>query len=113
MPGDFSMTWQTELAALIEETMAHVNAVEGANVKPIVPLNIVERAFAESPRPARLEPMAWSSAGSEREEITRRVANFKAVQERMQREREDYCDRTLSNARIVATVKEKAADKPR
>jgi hypothetical protein len=101
------MTWQAELAALIEETMAHVKAVEGANVKPIVPLKIIERAFVESPRPARLEPMAWSSAGSERDEILRRVASFKAVQERMQREREDYCERTLSNARIVARVKER------
>jgi hypothetical protein len=99
------MTWQAELAALIEETMAHVKAVEGTNVKPIVPLKIVDRAFAESPRPARLEPMAWSSAGSERDEIKRRVANFKAVQERMQREREDYCERTLSHARIVETAK--------
>ena len=42
------MTWQSELAALIEETMAHVKAVEGANVKPIVPLKLVERALAES-----------------------------------------------------------------
>lgn len=86
--------------------MAHVKAVEGTNVKPIVPLKIVDRAFAESPRPARLEPMARSPAGSERDEIMRRVASFKAVQERMQREREDYCERTLSNARFVARVKE-------
>jgi hypothetical protein len=49
--------------------------------------------------------MDWSSAGSERDEIKRRVANFKAVQERMQREREDYCERTLSHARIVETAK--------
>jgi hypothetical protein len=101
------MTWQSELAALIEETMAHVKAVGGANVKPVVPLKMVERAFAESPRPARLEPVIWSSAGSERDEIKRRVANFKAVQERMQREREDYCDRTLSNARIAGTDKDR------
>ena len=107
------MTWQSELAALIEETMAQINAVDGANVKPVVPLKIVERALAESSHPARLEPMSWPSAGSERAEIKRRLASFKAVQERMQRERADYCDRTLSNARIVATVKEKAVDKPR
>jgi hypothetical protein len=101
------MTWQAELAALIEETMAHVKAVEGANVKPVVPLKIVERAIAESPRPARLEPVTRSSAGSEREEITRRVASFKAVQARMQREREDYCERTLSEARFAVRVKER------
>jgi len=99
------MTWQDELNALIEETMAHVKAVGGANVMPIVPLKIVERAFAEAPRPAPVEPLAWSSAGSERDEIMRRVSNFKAVQERMRREREDYCERTLSDARISATGK--------
>jgi hypothetical protein len=93
--------------------MAHVKAVEGANVKPVVPLKIVERAFAESPRPARLEPMARSPAGSERDEILRRVASFKAVQERMQRDREDYCDRTLSNAGFVARVKEKPSTNSR
>ena len=96
------MTWQAELNALIQETMAQVKAVGSANVKPAVPLKLVERALAKSPRPARLEPMSWTSAGSERDEIKRRVASFKAVQERMQREREDYCERTLSNARIVA-----------
>ncbi len=101
------MTWQAELNALIEETMALVKTVDGAHVKPVVPLKLVERAHAESARPVRVEPMAWPSAASERDEITRRVANFKAVQERMQREREDYCERTLSNARIVATVKER------
>ena len=99
------MTWQSELEALIEETMAHVKAVEGANVRPVVPLKLVERAFAVSPRTTRLEPVAWFSAGSERAEIMRRVASFKAVQDRMQREREDYCERTLSNARIVAPDK--------
>ena len=101
------MTWQSELDALIEETMAHVKAVAGANVKPVVPLKLVERALADPHRPSQLEPVAWTSAGSERDEIKRRVANFKAVQERMQRDREDYCERTLSNARFGARVKER------
>jgi hypothetical protein len=101
------MTWQAELETLIEETMAHVKAVKGANDKPVVPLKMIERAIAESPRPARPEPMTESAAGSEREEIARRVASFKAVQERMQREREDYCERTLSEARFAARVKER------
>jgi len=101
------MTWQAELAALIEEAMAHVKAVEGANVKRVVPLKIVERAIAESPRPARLELVTRSSAGSEREEIMRRIASFKAVQERTQREREDYCERTLSEARFAVRIKER------
>jgi hypothetical protein len=35
----------------------------------------------------------------EREEITARVANFKATQERFEREREEYFVATLENAR--------------
>jgi hypothetical protein len=35
----------------------------------------------------------------EREEIARRVANFKATQEKFEREREEYFVATLENAR--------------
>ncbi|WP_291577035.1 hypothetical protein [Bradyrhizobium sp.] len=35
----------------------------------------------------------------EREEITRRVANFRATQEKFEREREEYFATTLENAR--------------
>ena len=73
------MTWQAELEALIEETMAHVKAMEGAKVKPVAPVKIIENAIAEPPRLARLESMTASSVRSEREEIKRRVASFKAV----------------------------------
>jgi hypothetical protein len=107
------MTWQAELATLIEETIAHVKAIEGASVRPVVPLKIIGRAIAESPRPARLNPGVGTSAGSEREEITRRVASFKAVQQRMQRERQDYCERTLSAALSAASKKEKPPTKNR
>ena len=105
------MTWQAELEALIEETMAHVKAMEGAKVKPVAPVKIIENAIAEPPRLARLESMTASSVRSEREEIKRRVASFKAVQERMQREREDYCDRTLSVACFAVSGKERTADR--
>jgi len=109
---DISMTWQAELATLIDETMAHVKAMEGATVKPVaVPLKIIERALAESPRPVRPPSVTASSLGSEREEIMRRVTSFKAVQERLRREREDYCERTLSRLLLAASVKAKGADK--
>lgn len=39
------------------------------------------------------------SAALEREEIAARVANFKATQEKFQREREEYFVTTLENAR--------------
>ncbi len=35
----------------------------------------------------------------EREEIAARVADFKAIQERFKREREEYCTMKLENAR--------------
>jgi hypothetical protein len=47
----------------------------------------------EATEQPRLEPMKWG--GSEREEIRRRVANFKAHQQRFTREREDYAASTL------------------
>jgi chorismate mutase len=39
------------------------------------------------------------NATSERQEIAAHVARFKATQERFRREREEYCVRTLENAR--------------
>ncbi len=36
---------------------------------------------------------------TEREEIARRVANFKATQDKFEREREEYFVTTLNNAR--------------
>jgi hypothetical protein len=39
------------------------------------------------------------NAALEREEIIARVANFKATQEKFQREREEYFVTTLENAR--------------
>jgi hypothetical protein len=39
------------------------------------------------------------NAALEREEIVARVANFKATQERFEREREEYFVTTLENAR--------------
>ena len=39
------------------------------------------------------------NAALEREEITARVANFKATQEKFERERDEYFVTTLENAR--------------
>src|SRR5665213_2203048 len=91
------MTLQSELEALIQETQAQADAVQATILKPIAPAKLVEQAPAESRRPARFEPMLLAPSGSEREEIKRRVANFKAVQDRLQRERE----KTLADARQV------------
>jgi hypothetical protein len=41
----------------------------------------------------------------EREEISARVATFKATQEKFKREREEYCTTTLENARHGEPIK--------
>jgi ATP-dependent exoDNAse (exonuclease V) beta subunit len=98
------MTWQAELEALIQETQAQADAVQAKIPKPIASAKPAEQPPAESSRPTKIEPMSWAASGSEREEIKRRVANFKAVQDRMQREREDYFVKTLADARYGPRV---------
>jgi hypothetical protein len=71
------LDWKVKLDSLIEETMAFANSV---CVEPMAPRIVVE--------PNRVPSMNWTA--SEREEIARRVANFKAHQQRFMREREDY-----------------------
>jgi hypothetical protein len=52
--------------------------------------HLVSDETAEQPR---LEPMKWG--GSEREEIRKRIATFKAHQQSFTQEREDYALSTL------------------
>jgi hypothetical protein len=70
--------WKTDRDALVDEGMAFARTVRPAN------------DLAERPR---LEPMNWG--GPQREEITQRVSNFKAQQQRLIREREAYATSTL------------------
>jgi hypothetical protein len=69
--------WRPDLKALIAETKA-----------------FKEKIYAKQtmPRPnGKLNPTAeMNPVKSEREEICQRVANFKAHQQRLKREREDY-----------------------
>jgi ABC-type cobalamin/Fe3+-siderophores transport system ATPase subunit len=69
--------WRDDLNSLIDETMAFVESVR---VELLSARSIVELS--------RMPSVNWMS--SEREEIIRRVANFKAHQQRFMREREDY-----------------------
>ena len=107
--------WKTERDAFVNETMAFVEAVRSQRPvstaaivvpkqlpvgmpqhfqQPVPTLSgtsqVVSHETAEQPR---LEPMKWG--GSEREEIRKRVATFKAHQQRFTREREDYALSTL------------------
>jgi hypothetical protein len=59
---------------------------------------VLDQALADnSPKP--FTPMTWPAFG--RDEVTQRVANFKAHQKRMQSEREDYYLQTMARTRAV------------
>jgi hypothetical protein len=73
--------WKTDRDALVDETMAFARSVR--REQPAT--DLVERP--------RLQPMNWG--GPQREEIRQRVSNFKAQQQRLIREREDYADSTI------------------
>jgi hypothetical protein len=78
--------WKADLDALVQEAVALANSIRvepatpRANIEPPVPRAIIE--------PSRLPPV--SLPRSERDEIRERVANFKAHQERVAREREEF-----------------------
>jgi hypothetical protein len=95
------MNLQQELDSLIESTMAFANNVRRR--QPIadlpVALRVAEQALASTSKP--IQPPITTLA-SERDEIRQRVSNFKAHQEKMAREREDYYLQV--KARMLAPV---------
>jgi hypothetical protein len=88
------MNLQQELDALIESTMAFVDDVKRRKPIPDLPvaLRTAEQALADTSKPitapATVAPIVLPA--SESDEIRQRVSNFKAHQEKMTREREDY-----------------------
>ncbi len=86
--------WRQELDALIESTIAFANDVKRRQPNPDLPvaLRAAQQALADTskpvPPPVTVTPTAWPA--SERDEIRKRVSSFKAHQEKMAREREDY-----------------------
>jgi hypothetical protein len=101
-------SWQNDLDALVQESMALARNVTGqsaaAEPSAELVLAVAEQALAE-PRPrATAAPMTWPV--SEREEIMQRVANFKAHQLKVQNEREGYYFSTMSRTReIIETTR--------
>ena len=73
--------WKTDRDALVDEGMAFAKVVPG---------EAPAKDFVKRPR---LESMNWG--GPQREEIRQRVSNFKAHQQRLTKEREDYATSTL------------------
>jgi len=96
------MNLQQELDALIEITMAYANDVKRRQRIPQLPIAVraAEQALAETstsvPQSITMPPR------SQRDEIRQRVNNFRAHQEKMAREREDYYLQV--KARMVAPL---------
>jgi hypothetical protein len=88
MPSD----WKTERNALVRETMAFV-----ANVSQHTPVSNLMAAADRSVDDVERRPLA--SIDRERAVIRQRVANFKALQQRLIREREAFATTALQHIR--------------
>ncbi len=83
------MNWKQDLDALIESTMAFAREVQCQSIPDLpVAIRTAEQALADTLKP--IPPIPTVRPTSERDEILQRVNNFKAHQEKMAREREDY-----------------------
>jgi hypothetical protein len=83
------MNWKLELDALVENTMAFARDVERQRIPDLpVAIRTAEQALAGTSKPIPLPPAI--TPASERDEIRQRVNNFKAHQQKVAREREDY-----------------------
>jgi hypothetical protein len=92
MPFD----WNTERDALVRETMAFV-----ANVSQHTPVSNSKAAADRSVGDVERRPLA--SIDRERAVIRQRVANFKALQQRLIREREAFAATALQQIRSRAS----------
>jgi hypothetical protein len=102
--------WMRERDQLIEQTMAFVQGVAAAKparaatagpaqAEPAKP--VAQAGPAQPSKPAGIALMALTPMASERAEIERRVANFKAQQQKFQRAREAHYDAIFSKARAT------------
>ena len=110
--------WMRERDQLIEQTMAFVQGVAAARpvraaavgparaepAKPVAQANPAElprELPRELPKPAGFAAMGLAPMASERADIERRVAKFKAQQQKFQRAREAHYDAIFSKARAT------------
>jgi hypothetical protein len=104
--------WQAELDELFKQTTALVKSVKLEIEAPRAPpRQMVEPAALPAngglhTRKLDRLPTSAKSCGSEREEIRKRVASFKAHQQRIIREREAYAASMLM--RMKATLSEQS-----
>ena len=87
------MNWKQEVDALIESTMAFVKDVQREPVALVpVAAKAAEQALSNASKliPAHAILSQVVRPPSERDEIRQRIADFKAHQQKLAREREDY-----------------------
>jgi hypothetical protein len=87
------MKWKQDLEALIESTMALTKDVKHQPIQNLpIALTTAEQALSDTtktvPPPAAIATNVLP--GSERDEIRKRINNFKAHQEKIARERDEY-----------------------
>ena len=91
--------WKSDLDALVNDTMAMVAAAQAnGSVSGFAVAQMSSTpeplGATELPSHVRVDDARWT-ANSEREEIRKRVASFKAHQEQWIRERENYANSIL------------------
>ncbi|WP_027515948.1 hypothetical protein [Bradyrhizobium sp. WSM1417] len=90
--------WQAELKALRAQTDAFAKTVAAeitiTSLSPAVPASAPMR---ESMAPPQFGPIDW--VGSERDEISKRVENFRAHQRRVACERESFATSVIAKMR--------------
>jgi chorismate mutase len=102
--------WMRERDKLIEQTLAFVQGVAAAKptraaaagsarAEPAKP--VAQTEPAAPPKPIEIAVMDLAPMASERAQIERRVANFKAQQQKFQRAREAHYDAIFSKARAT------------
>jgi hypothetical protein len=96
---------ETSRTAVVASPMPDIEALM-AETLPVVPSGAAPR---EASRPVQTIARAELRSGfqSEISEIKARVANFRAHQERFNRERDDYCSATM--AKVHAALRDSAA----
>jgi len=84
--------WKSELDALVAEAMAFAGSLKVELERPRPPLKEVDDLNG---------PSVPEDGSSERDQIRKRVERFKAHQERLMREREEYANSLLRRIRPI------------
>jgi hypothetical protein len=99
LPSDVQLTEPARNASLINQTLSLVKNVAVPEPKPIE----VAPPSSQPPRAKQLTPK--ERLDMERADIQKRVATFKANQQRFQKEREEYYITTMAKARAPQSPK--------